>query len=169
MKDEDIHNNEINELIYIDNVVIKSIIYSNLCKAKEYNVNFKYHIENNVLDNILSYHELSDMLSNLLNNSFDEVLRDECSKKNIKIEIFSQNDICHLIIKNQIVNPNDINLNKIFVRGYSTKSKGTRGYGLYNVQQIVNLNKGHIKIKVECSEIIFDIYFNNSSGKSSLS
>ena len=52
----------------------------------------------------------------------------------------------------------------MFTRGYSTKNTGTRGYGLYNVQQIVNLHKGYIKIKVECGEIIFDIYFNNSSG-----
>ncbi len=54
----------------------------------------------------------------------------------------------------------------MFTRGYSTKNIGTRGYGLYNVQQIINSHKGYIKINFEYGEIIFDIYFNSSSGKS---
>ena len=164
MKDEDIYDDKINELIYIDNIVVKSIIYRNMCKAKEHGANFKYKVENNVLDNILGYNELSNLLNNLLNNAFDEVMKEKCVKKDVEVKIFNQNKESHLIVKNQIVNPNDININEIFARGYSTKSADTRGYGLYNVQQIVNLHKGYIKINVECHEIIFDVYFNNSSG-----
>ncbi|MDU1005634.1 GHKL domain-containing protein [Clostridium butyricum] len=165
IKDEELHDNKINELIYIDNVVIRSIIYRNICKAEKYNVNFKYKIENNIFDNILSYHEISNLLNNLLNNAFDEVLKEECNKKNIEVKIFNEEKTSHLIVKSQIVNPNDININEMFTRGYSTKNTtGTRGYGLYNVQQIVNLHKGYIKLNVEYEEIIFDIYYNNSSG-----
>lgn len=164
MKDEDIYDDKTNELIYIDNVVVRSIIYRNMCRAKKYNINFEYKVENNVLEHILNYHELSNVLNNLLNNAFDEVMKEGCIEKNIEIKIFNKNKESHLIVKNQIVNPNDININEIFIRGYSTKSTGTRGYGLYNVQQIVNLHKGYIKISVECKTIIFDIYFNNSSG-----
>ncbi|MDS0527229.1 GHKL domain-containing protein [Clostridium sp. SHJSY1] len=168
MKDEEIYDNKINELIYIDNVVIRSIIYRSITKAKKYNVKMKYKIENNVLDNILSYNEISNVLGNLLNNAFDEVLKDECDKKNIEVNIFNLEKTSHLIIKNQVVNSNDINLNKIFARGYSTKnSMDTRGYGLYNVQQIVKLHKGYIKLNIECEEITFDIYFNNPSSISS--
>jgi len=164
IKDEDTYDNKVNELVYIDNIVIRSVIYRNMCKAKRYNVNFQYKIENNVLDHILSYHDISNILNNLLNNSFDEVLKDECTKRNIEIKILNQNKTSHLIAKNQIVNPNSVNLSEMFIRGYSTKSTDTRGYGLYNVQQIVNLHKGYIKINVEGEDIIFDIYFNNSSG-----
>ena len=164
MKDEDMYDNKINELIYIDNVVVKSIVYRNICRAKDHNINFKYKVENSVLDNILSYNELSNVLNNLLNNAFDEVIKEQCIKKDIQIKIFNKNKTSHLIVKNQIVNPNDINVNEMFTRGYSTKNASTRGYGLYNVQQIVNLHKGYIKVNVECKEIIFDIYFNNSSG-----
>lgn len=135
-----------------------------MCKFKKYNINFDYKIENNVLDNILSYHEISNVLNNLLNNAFEEVIKDECIKKNIQVKIFNENKTSHLIIKNQVVNPNNINLNEMFTRGYSTKNTGTRGYGLYNVQTIVNSHKGNIKINVVYGEIIFDIYFNNSSG-----
>ncbi|NSB13328.1 GHKL domain-containing protein [Clostridium beijerinckii] len=164
MKDEDIYDTKINELIYIDNVVIRSIVYRNMCKAKKHNITFKYEIGNNVLDHMLSYNELSNVLNNLLNNAFDEVIKEECHKKYIEIMIFNENKESHLVVKNQVVNTSDINLNEIFMRGYSTKNIDTRGYGLYNVQQIVNLHKGYIKINIECNEIIFDIYFNNSSG-----
>ncbi len=167
MKDEETYDNKINELIYIDNAIIRSIIYRDICKAEKYNINFKYQIENNVLDNILGYHEISNLLNNMLNNAFDEVLKEECDKKNIEVRIYNLEGTPHLIVKNQIVNPNNINLNEMFTRGYTTKNiKGTRGYGLYNVQKIVNSHKGCINFYVEHETIIFDIYFNNSSGKS---
>ncbi|MBE6090844.1 MAG: GHKL domain-containing protein [Clostridium beijerinckii] len=164
MKDEDMYDNKINELIYIDNVVVRSIVYRNMCRAKKHNITFKYEVENNVLDSILSYNDFSNLLNNLLNNAFDEVMKEQCINKNIEIMIFNQNKESHLIVKNQIVNPNDININEIFMRGYSTKNTDTRGYGLYNVQQIVNSHKGYIKINIEFNQIIFDIYFNNSLG-----
>jgi two-component system, LytTR family, sensor histidine kinase AgrC len=164
IKDEDIYDDKINELIYIDNVVIRSIVYRNMCKAKKHNVNFQYDIENDILDDILSYNEISNTLNNLLNNAFDEVIKDECTKKNIQIKILNENKTPHLIIRNQIVSPNDVNLNEMFTRGYSTKNTSTRGYGLYNVKRIINSHKGYIKMKVDCKEIIIDIYFNNSSG-----
>lgn len=167
MKNEDVNDNKINELIYINNVIIRSIIYRNICKAAKYNVDFEYQIESNVLDSILSYHEISNLLNNMLNNAFDEVLKEECYKKNIEVKIYNLGETSHLTVKNPILNSNNINLNEMFTRGYTTKNTtGTRGYGLYNVQKIVNLHKGDIELYVECEEIIFDIYFNNSSGKS---
>ncbi|WP_026888625.1 GHKL domain-containing protein [Clostridium beijerinckii] len=162
MKDEDVYDNEINELIYINNIVIISILYRYIGKAKKYNINFKYNIENDVLDANLSYHEISNVLNNLLNNAFEEVIKEQCINKNIEIKIFNEKNTSHLIVKNQITNSNDLNLNEMFKRGYSTKHTDNRGYGLYNVQQIIDSHKGHIKLKVEYGEIIFDIYFNNS-------
>ncbi len=86
MKVEEMHDNKINELIYIENIIIRSIIYRNICKAEKDNVNFEYQIESNVLDNILSYHEISNLLNNMLNNAFDEVLKEECDKKILKLK-----------------------------------------------------------------------------------
>jgi len=167
IKNEDVHDNKINELIYIENVIIRSIIYRNICKAVKHNVDFEYQIESNVLDNILSYHEISNLLNNMLNNAFDEVLKEECHKKNIEVKIYNFGETSHLMVKNHIVNPNNTNLNEMFTRGYTTKNTtDTRGYGLYNVKKIVNLHKGYIEFYVECETIVFDIYFNNSSGKS---
>lgn len=162
INDEDIYDDKINSLIYIENVVIRSIIYRNMHKFKKNNINFEYKIENNVLDNILGYNEISNILNNLLTNAFEEVIKEQCTKKNIKVEIFKENKTLHLIIKNQVVNPKDINLNEIFTSDYLTKEIGTRGYGLHNVQTIINSHKGYIKINIESEEIIFDIYFNNS-------
>lgn len=162
INNEDVYDDKINSLIYIDNVVIRSIIYRNMCKFKKNNIDFEYEIENNVFDNILSYNELSNVLSNLLNNAFEEVIKDDCLKKNIKIKIIHENEIAHLIVSNQVVDSKNININEIFTRGYSTKNSNTRGYGLHNIQSIINSHKGCIKINIEGGEIIFDIYFNVS-------
>lgn len=159
IKDEDVYDNKVNELIYIENVIIRSIIYRNMCKFKKYNIDFNYEIENNVLDNILGYHEMSNVLNNLLNNAFEEVIKEECVKKNVEVKIFNENNTAHLVVKNQVAKSNSVNLNEIFTRGYSTKEASTRGYGLHNVQTIINSHKGDIKINLEGGEIIFDIYF----------
>lgn len=164
IKDEDAYDTKIDELIYIDNVVIKSIIYRSMCKAKKYKINFQYRVDNNVLDNILSYNEISNVLNNLLNNAFDEVMKDNCIRKDIEIKIFKKGETSHLIVKNQIADSNNININEMLTRGYSTKNSSTRGYGLYNVEQIITSHKGCLEVKVESKEINFDIYFNNSSG-----
>lgn len=164
IKAENIYDNKINELIYIDNVIIRSIIYRSICKAKKYNIDFKYRINNKVLDNIFSYNEVPNVLNNLLNNAFEEVMKDGCIKKNIEIKILKEDETPHLIVKNQIADLNNVNINEMLTRGYSTKNIGTRGYGLYNVEQIITLHKGFLEVKVESKEIIFDIYFNNSSG-----
>jgi len=164
INDEDIYDNKINELVYIDNVIIRSIIYRNMCKAKKHNINFKYRVDNNVLDNIFRYNEISNLLNNLLNNAFEEVIKEDCIKKNIEIKVSNENKASHLMIKNQIADSNHLNINEMLTRGYSTKNTGTRGYGLYNVEQIVTSHKGCMEIKVESEEIIFNIYFNNSSG-----
>lgn len=162
IKDEDSYDNNINNLIYIDNIVIKSIVYRSLCKAKKYNINFIYQIENDVLENALNYQDTSNVLNNLLNNAFDEVMKEECLKKEIELKIIKKENVPHLIVKNQIADLSNIDLNKIFERGYSTKNSGTRGYGLYNVQNIINSNKGCIKLQIDSGKLIFDGYFLNN-------
>jgi len=164
IKDEDIYDNKINELIYIDNIIVRSIIYRSMCKAKKLNINFQYRLENNVLDDILSYNEISNLLNNLLNNAFEEVMKDDCIEKNIEIKILKEKETSYLLVKNRTADSNDININEMFIRGYSTKNPDTRGYGLYNVEQIITSHKGRIEIKVESKELIFNVYFNKSSG-----
>ncbi len=168
MNSENETDDIINKLIYIDNVVIRSIIYRNICKASKYDINFKYEIENNILDNILNYQEISNVLSNLLNNAFDENIKNECLTKSISVEISLKNNEMHLIVANTLSKGNTPNLNDLFKKGYSTKSKNytSRGYGLYNVQQIVKSHNGNIKIDLNDEELALDIYFSNSSGKS---
>lgn len=164
IKSENSYDTKINELVYIDNVIIRSIIYMSICKAKKYDINFQYRIHNNVLDSNLSYIELSNVLNNLLNNAFDEVIRNTSVNKNIEVEVFKEYETSHLIVKNNILNINNTNINKMFTRGYTTKSPESRGYGLYNVEQIITSHRGCIEVNVETTEIVIDIYFNNSSG-----
>lgn len=161
MNDENSTDCNINKLIYIDNVIIRSIIYNAIRRADKYDIEFSYDIENNVLDTLLDYHELSNLLSNLLNNAFEEVTKEECLDKHIEIKIINKDDQASLSVKNSLAEDSTPDLNNIFKNGYSDKSKNfaQRGYGLYNVQQISKLHNGKIKIKIENRQIILNICF----------
>lgn len=162
MNDESSTDCNINKLIYIDNIIIRSIIYNEIIRANKYNIKFNYDIENNVLDDIMDYYQLSNLLSNLLNNAFEEVIKKECLDKYIEIKIINKNNEASLIVKNSLADGNIPDLNNIFKKGYSDKSKNyaQRGYGLYNVQQISKLLNGKIKIKIEDRQFILNISFN---------
>ena len=51
-------------------------------------------------------------------------------------------------VKNYTENMENENLYNIFKIGYTTKGEG-RGYGLYNIKEIVEKNKGKIRISLE--------------------
>ncbi|HCW52880.1 MAG TPA: hypothetical protein DG753_03880 [Clostridium sp.] len=165
MNEESKEHSQINNLIYINNPVIKAIIYKFICKIESSNINFNYQIENDVVDDILNYIEITNILSNLLNNSFEEVIRDGCIDKYIDIKIFNYLDEHHITIVNSIVQNSIIDINKIFKKGYSSKQSSNHGYGLYNIKKLIDLHKGNIKIELNNNEFKIDIYF-NSSGKS---
>ena len=166
MKQESTLDENINKLIYIENIVIRAIIYEFICKSEKNNVNFEYKIENNVVEGILNYIDISNILCNLLNNALEEVSKDSCVEKNISIEIKNEDNEVHIKVINSIELYNSIDVNKIFKKGYSTKNKDGHGYGLYNINKLVTDHNGKIKIKAENKRFILDIYFNNSSGKS---
>ncbi len=165
MNEEDKENYNIDNLIYINNPVVRAIIYKFICKVNSLDIKFDYKIENDVIDNTLNYIEITNILSNLLNNAFDEVIREDCLSKHIEVKLFNYYDEQHIILINSIVPNNTIKINKLFQKGYSSKQRNYRGYGLYNIKKIVDLHNGKINLELNNVEFKIDIYF-NSSGKS---
>ena len=165
MNEESKDNYNVNKLIYIRNPVIRAVLYKFICESESRNIEFYYEIENDVIDDILNYIETTNVLSNLLNNAFEEVERDECIQKYIKVRLYNNNNEHHIIIINSIITNSNIKIDKIFQKGYSSKQRTNRGYGLYNVKKIIDNYNGKIKIGLNNDEFKIDIYF-NSSGKS---
>lgn len=154
-------NKDIEDIVYIDNTIIKAIIYNKLCEAEKMNINFTFNINNSLLEDKINDYEISDILSNLLNNAFEEVSKGDKSDKNVSINIFAEKNKSIIEVRNICKNIQTNTINNIFKLGFSTKKDKNRGYGLYNVKKIVERNNGSIKVYLEDNYIVFRIEFNN--------
>lgn len=144
-------------ILYVNDPIIGAIIYNKLCKAKKYNIRFSYSINNDLKELKLKSYELSEILTNLLDNAFEAVK--SSINKNIILSITFEDNKNLLEIKNDGVPINLSNISKIFERGFSTKEGNNRGYGLYNVKKIVEQNGGSIQLFFEGDYTIFKILF----------
>ncbi|MCD3275822.1 sensor histidine kinase [Clostridium botulinum] len=151
-------NKDIEDIMYINNTVVKAIIYSKVREAQKYNIDFSYNIENNFLEDILKDYEISNILNNILNNAF-EVVREQENNRIVILNILCENNNNIIEIRNNGKHIESNDFYNIFKKGFSTKSGTKRGYGLYNVKKIVDLNKGKIQLFSENNFTIFKILF----------
>ncbi|MCY6355220.1 sensor histidine kinase [Clostridium sp. ZS2-4] len=152
-------NRIIEDIMHIDNIVIKSIIYNKLCEADRLNIKFSFNIRNNSLDGILNDYEISDILNNLLNNAFEEVKKDSDKDKIVILNILTEENKSILEVRNTGTPILEENINNIFKRGFSTKKGKNRGYGLYNIKKIVERNGGKVQLFFEDNYTVFRVSF----------
>jgi two-component system sensor histidine kinase AgrC len=145
----------IEDIIYIDNLVLRAIIYSKLCEAEKKNISFSYFISNDLLKWGIKDYELSDIVTNLLNNAFEAV--ENNSEKTVVLNIFKDENKNIIELKNSRSSINSRDINRIFNRGFSTKEGKNRGYGLYNTKKIVESNGGAIQLSFDDFYICFRI------------
>lgn len=146
-------------IIKIDNVVINAIIYSKLVEAKSLNIKFTYQVEN--LNSLpLADYELTEVLSNLINNAFDAVAGQESPA--VYLEMYKDElHKLHIIVSNNAQNIKSQELTTLVNRGYSSKKKN-RGYGLYNIKKIINSNNGTLSMTAEKNKTIFEVEIPNN-------
>ncbi|WP_252216664.1 GHKL domain-containing protein [Clostridium sp. CMCC3677] len=145
------------DILYINEPTIGAIIYNKLCKAKKNNIKFSYFINNDLKELKLKSYELSEILTNLLDNAFEAV--ENMANKEVILNITYEDNENILEIKNEGIPTSLSNISKIFERGFSTKEGNNRGYGLYNVKKIVEQSGGNIQLFFEDKYIIFRILF----------
>lgn len=106
--------------------------------------------------------EMVSIVSNLVDNAFDALkIKKDAESKEICIATFLRKDkFCIEVANNGDVIPPEY-IDKIFDKGFSTKtkSKGERGYGLYITKQLVEKNKGKISVESNENETIFLVEF----------
>lgn len=139
-------NNRLNNLLYIDNTILKAILYSKMSVAEEKGIEIKYDVTDNLNDIKLDQMDLVVLLSNLLNNAIEAVeeIKDPWIYLSIESCIFKGIKKHHISVSNKINNRVEA-LNAIN-KGITTKG-ANRGYGLYNIKKIVNKSKGDIIIE----------------------
>jgi len=151
-------NNIIEDIMYIDNIIIKAIIYNKLCEADRTNIKFLFNVKNNSLENSLNDYEISDLLNNLLDNAFQAVIN-ESKDKVVMLNICVEENANIVEVKNSGITIKPDNIDNIFERGFSTKKGKNRGYGLYNIKEIAKKNGSNVQLSFENNYTVFKISF----------
>lgn len=151
-------NNHLNNLLYVDNTILKAILYSKMSLAEEKGIDIKYDITSNLEEIDLDDMDLVVVLSNLLNNAIEGVEGTENPWINVVISELNNKDEKEYIIRvsNSVNDINQIDLSSITNKGTTTKGEN-RGYGLYNVKKLIKKVNGNILIEMEKDSIIIEV------------
>lgn len=143
------------EMVRGENSIINAILYSKVCDAKNTGIRFSYEISEISKLPIEGY-ELSEILSNLLNNAFEAIQNDLNNAKIVILNIYENEEKMIIQVKNSGHTLKAKNIDKIFKKGFSTKNRGS-GYGLYNLKQLVDDNEGKVVISFEDNYTVFEV------------
>ena len=140
----------------MENTIVKAVLYNKAQRAEKLGIIYKYRVTSDLKNISLDNSELTVILSNLLNNAIEATSM--IKKKEIEVDIGEDEKHYIISVKNYTENMENENLYNIFKMGYTTKGEG-RGYGLYNIKEIVEKNKGKIMISLENEILTLTIKF----------
>ncbi|MFB6465485.1 ATP-binding protein [Cytobacillus sp. Hz8] len=130
---------------------ISGLLFSKVSRAKELGI--QLHIDrNSVLESFpapLDEHDFVIIFGNLIENAFDSFADSMKAEKNMYISIEQNKDLLSILIEDNGKGiPEEIQ-SLIFKKGFSTKDKENRGFGLYLIKEIVEKGQGEIKVESE--------------------
>lgn len=146
-------NESIDKLLYIENTILKAIIYSKLCEMEEKKIRFKFDVRSNLNNTQISSTDLAVILNNIINNAIEATL--DSSNPYIYLEITDEK----INLVNTFNKSQDIKVNLLSTRGYSTKGDN-RGFGLYNIKNIINKINGKFLLDVSEDKFNITIFIN---------
>lgn len=156
------HSNE--SFVYIDtgNNYLDSLLSIKKHSAMKDKIIFDVEINEPLSIIDIAEDEVISLVGNLVDNAFDVLkLKKDSESKEICVATFLRKDkFCIEVANNGDVIPHEY-IDKIFDKGFSTKtkSKGERGYGLYITKQLVEKNNGKISVESNENETIFLVEF----------
>lgn len=127
----------------INNSAIYSLLSDKYCKASEKGIKLNLEVMADLSNLNVKIYELTRILGILLDNALEAA--SQCDKKVVNVSF--RNDKKHnkllMIIQNTYINK-DINIDKIFEKGYSSKhtqdSEHNHGLGLWEVRKYLKKN-----------------------------
>lgn len=145
------------DIVYIDNPILRAIIYSKISEANNKNIKFLYSVKNSFNNTKIKDYELSEILNNLIDNAF-EAIESQDGEKSVCINIYLEgiSNIIEITNSGKTLKPE--NIKRIFERGFSTKDCNNRGYGLYNVKKIVERCGGKVQLFLEDDVTTFKLF-----------
>jgi two-component system, LytTR family, sensor histidine kinase AgrC len=132
-------------------------------QANERGIYFEVDIEDTLEDINLDDVDLTNVISNIIENAFYAVAQNgEEKKKNVSLCVYIENDKYIICISNNGEMIPKENLKRIFENKFSTKAKvsGERGFGLFITSEIIYKNGGSITVSSTEEETEFIIKLN---------
>lgn len=146
------NKNLLHNLSNVENTILKAVLLSKITQAEKNNIKCYYEINSQLEGIPLDDSELTVVLSNLLNNAIEAASKSE--KKYINIFTEFKEDKYIIKVSNSIINLTQEMMPNISNVRFSTKGKG-RGYGLYNIKNIINKYKGDVIMSLDAD--VFNI------------
>lgn len=140
------NKNLLHNLSNIENTILKAVLLSKITQAEKNEIKCCYEINNQLEGIPLDDSELTVVLSNLLNNAIEAASKSEKKHINILTEFREEKHI--IKVSNSITNITEEMIPNISKVRFSTKGKG-RGYGLYNIKNIINKYKGNVIMSLD--------------------
>ncbi|WMM24858.1 GHKL domain-containing protein [Tissierella sp. MB52-C2] len=152
-------NNNLGDLIKLDNKVLAGFLYSKIKNAEELGIQFEILIEDYGFKLNLKDYEIIETIGNLINNAFETDIENNV----VILKLKKEKDMNVIEVRNKHPYLKNENINRIFNKGFSTKLGNRRGFGLYNIREIVKKYNGNIEIMNEIynddNYIIFRVLF----------
>jgi len=144
----------------INNPAIYNVMASKYHRADEsgIQINLGIFMDLNDLEHHLKIYEFTRILGILLDNAIEASI--ECDEKVINV-VFRKEDVkrrLSMLVENTYIQK-DIDIDKIFEKSYSTKSKKTNsGLGLWEIRQILRRNN-HLNLFTSKNDTLFKQQF----------
>lgn len=137
------HKDELGEFLRFSNKVIAGFLYAKKSQAEAQNIKFSIHINEPIFVSKLNDYEWIELFGILIDNAMETGVEDN----EIIVIIDKEEDMNLLMVKNKHPYLEIETIRNMFNKGVSSKSKVkvSRGYGLYNVKQIVTKYHGSIE------------------------
>lgn len=143
-----ISDNEIAMLLKLKNKILAGFIYSKYKQAQEKGILLEVIIHDYMANTNVEDYKLVEIMGTLIDNAIEAVEEQKFKNEKIILNINSYNNKMELEVKNKSPYINTKIISKIFNKGFSTKESkdSKRGYGLYNLKNIVDINNGKVSV-----------------------
>lgn len=140
----------------IKNPHVAGLLLVKYHKASEAKISLEIDKDSNLdkIPDTITADELCSVIGNLLENAIEELAK--CENGKILIKLVSNDEGLKIWIKDNGPGIDESIIEKIFIRGFTTKP-GNRGIGLSIVKQIIDDAKGSITLKQD-NGVIWDIF-----------
>ena len=141
---------------------LSALLYIKSGIALSEGINFEVGVETLMNQKLISTYDLNRVVGNLINNAFDYVMNLEGERRIVQVRIFDDEDKQVVEVAN-CGNIDEDLIEKIFQKGFSTKSGKHSGLGLYIVKELLEQNNGQVRVENRGDMAVFSIYMPKGS------